>query len=270
MIDLNGNMYKLVLMDTCVISLLLKQTKADKSKIFDVIIKNAIPCITVHNIKELRRIKILYSKFCNMFRVIPSFILKEHDQLLSDEITNYSTGEKISPIIGPLFDNPFSEQKIVLMDYTDEILTGELMQKYGEDNKAILKGILSLIPNFPSKNRNYSIKEIDEFMWKVSIQQLSLRHTLWAKDLNDIGQLVDVNMNLLPSLRFMSYVLFYKFYITNRKPQISDIPDLIMSSVYPYMDIVILEKNQADITRQILRRHKNMPDLTVMSIKDFI
>lgn len=266
MILLNDKPYKLALIDTCVVSELLKLAPSQRTEYFNVMFDGVIPCFTAHNLKELRRSNILISKFVEMFRVLPSYFLKDHDLLLQAEVDSYACEDTLNAIIGPLFKNPLRPQDPVLIDIAEQTLTDEVMLDYNKYLQIVLDGILSLKNNYPPKGKKYSVKEIENFVWMVSFEQVVDRHLEWANQFRDNAE--DYDLAKLPSLQYMSYVLFYKFYLSSKSPTLSDIPDLIMSSVYPYVDIVVVEKHQAEIARQIQRRHLILPDLEIMTLKD--
>lgn len=75
--------------------------------------------------------------------------------------------------------------------------------------------------------------------------------------------------NLFYSWRMLQYILFNKFFLKYRKPKLSDINDLHMSSCFPYVDAVILEKEMAETLRQIQKKYNFIQHLEIMTIKDF-
>ena len=77
-------------------------------------------------------------------------------------------------------------------------------------------------------------------------------------------------INHFASLKMLALMTFYKFYLSGKKPNDSDIPDIIMSSSYPYVDKIITENNQAELMRQVQKRHKFLPNLEIETIADLL
>ncbi|MBN2285185.1 MAG: hypothetical protein JXI43_01960 [Tissierellales bacterium] len=267
MIRLNENNYKLTLLDTCVVSELLKRRGSKPAHIIEMIYDGSIPCFSTYTLKELKNAQDLYDDFFNTFGALPSFAIMDHHQILEEEIKAYNSSNEFNIIITAIFDNPFSNNNLNVKAMTDSFLTKNYMKKFEEDKNQILDGILSLKQNYPPKNKKYTIKEIDEFVNIVAFEQLCLQCRDWVKPIVDSG--TEVNMDQFNSLKMMAYVVFYKFYIDNRTPRLSDIPDFIISSSYPYLDQIIIEKNQAEMIRQIQKRHNFCNHLNIFTLKDF-
>ena len=130
-----------------------------------------------------------------------------------------------------------------------------------------MDGILSLKDNYKPQNNHYTLKEINSFVEIVAYQQLTMKYTDWCKNLSN--KKIAVEINRFPSLQILCYLVFYKFYINNRRPRLSDIPDLLMATAYPHVDEVITEKNQCEIVRQIQKKHKICEGLKLYTINDF-
>lgn len=114
-------------------------------------------------------------------------------------------------------------------------------------------------------NKEYRKELAYEFKDEQSEFKIAIE---WEKDNpnhslpDDIEKLV--NMGKLPNLfKFLSwnmplFLAYYKFYIDYKKPIVSDVADLAMSSIYPYCDVIIVEKNQAEKVKQIKSKHSIM------------
>ena len=65
-------------------------------------------------------------------------------------------------------------------------------------------------------------------------------------------------------------MVFYNHYFGHRKIKLSDVVDVCLASAYPYVDLVIVEKERAEIVQQIQKKFRFLRELEVMSLKDFI
>jgi hypothetical protein len=108
---------------------------------------------------------------------------------------------------------------------------------------------------------------MNEFVELVAYRQLVIRYESWYKDM--LAKKEYSFAEKFPSIQIMCYLTFYKFYINNRNPRLSDVPDLLMATSYPYVDEVIIEKNQAEMIKQIQKKHNFCKNLVTYTIKDF-
>ncbi len=268
MIEANGNQYKLVLIDTCIISEFIKQWGHPFSrKVLLKFFEDSIPSFSIQSFKELKFAPNLYEKFFVVFEKLPSFVMKDHEQIYREEISSYEEEKMIDAVLTNRFNNPFSTQNLNIKKTVDLIFTEKFQEKFKKDKIVILDGILSLKQNYPAKNDKYTKKEIDDFVEAAVLKQIVLRNRDWAKEKVDIEEPVQIER--FPSLMMMGYIIFYKFYISGRKPQLSDVPDILMASLYPYVDVLFVEKNQAEMIRQIKTRHSFCTELEVHTMKDF-
>ena len=113
----------------------------------------------------------------------------------------------------------------------------------------ILNGMLSLRENFKPKGSKYNRSEINYFIKKSAWQQIEL----FDKNFMTSSQVDFENFQVhqLPSFELMSHMVFHKFYADLRKPQVSDVYDLLIAATFPYVDAIITEGNMYDILRKI-------------------
>ena len=139
-------------------------------------------------------------------------------------------------------------------------------QYWDSGRRCILDGMSSLTKSYPPKNKRYSKKEIDCFVDLASMQQIMLRDIKFVRNKTKNKVLIDTKK--FPSIISTSFIVFYKFYPDNRKPIISDVYDIIISSLLPYVDYVITENNLCEIIRKVQKNHSFLKELTYYSIKD--
>lgn len=269
MISINNNTYKLCLFDTNALSDFLKNPK-QWITYFDneFSLSNTIICYSIFSLSELYYRHDLFEKYLEFFSVFPSAILDGYNSIYQKELKNYFSNDIIDPIV--LVPSNISGKLT-----TSKVQLLEIIKKSGFINKTeywkssqeeILNGILSLIKNFPPRKKNYSINEIEEFNFIVSTQQIGLRSMDFATEI--LKNKEHIELNKFPSVISMNYTVFYKFYLDNRKPLLSDIFDIIISSLLPYVDYVITEGNMCEIIKTIKKRHNFLLNIDEKSIKD--
>lgn len=267
MIKIKENYYKLCHVDTCIISEMIKDKKTVfKNSLSELISKNTILCISVYTLFELNKRKDLFYEFINYFCRLPFFLLKNNNQLLADEFSSYPELNDYSDFSNKhidifnfshfsLKDNP----EKLFQEYLDKSNFTDYCKKFEEDKHKILKGILDL-------KSNYSNEKYSEFIEQVVLQQLILNDKNFVKNIFDKNGTVSISN--FKFLKMMAYIVFYKFYNTNRNPKISDVADIIMSSAYPYMDVIITERNQADYLNKIKKIDDFIVNLEIMILID--
>ncbi|HET55274.1 MAG TPA: hypothetical protein ENN33_08660 [Ignavibacteria bacterium] len=130
----------------------------------------------------------------------------------------------------------------------------------------VLSSIVALKKNFPPKRDKYSIEDIEYFNTIVSTSQIAIRNRAFASRIVQSG--VTIDLNKFPSLKSTSYFVFYKFYPDKRKPINSDVFDIIISALLPYVDFFITEGNLYDIISKIKMNHLFLENIEVYKLKD--
>lgn len=264
MIEINGNNYKLCLLDTNILSYALlnfkefvTQFKIKYDESFTVI------CFSAFTISEIQKRSELLEKFANIFSQYPALILDGHESLFIKEKNMFLKREIVDPIL--FCTHTFDSDELYTI-ITDEKLSQRT--SYWKDNREyILDGILNLKSNFESKENKFSNNEIEEFITKASVEQIAKRDIKFVK--KALGNNQTPMPNDFPSIKAQAYCVFYKFYTDNRKPILSDIYDILIFSSLPYVDYFVTESNLSEHIKQIQNRHKELKNLQVYSIKDF-
>jgi hypothetical protein len=97
--ELNGIKYKLMLIDTGVVSKIIKNPDSERNKLTKIIIsQNAIPCFSIFPIYELRKRPELYAIFLEIFSLVPFFLLKTSEMLFDEELNRYPHPTDVEPI----------------------------------------------------------------------------------------------------------------------------------------------------------------------------
>lgn len=135
------NSYKKILLDTNIISAMLRHPTQECKNYFDRFILNGyITCISISSIFELRKTDNLYQKLLNTFNMIPTSIIKPPYIVVKDEIICNNSKKEINPILIPC-STLIGETK--LETFLSEFLQTKDAQEYennmDEINKYILK-----------------------------------------------------------------------------------------------------------------------------------
>lgn len=268
-INLNGKYYQLCLLDTGIISEILKN-KNSELNIFvkDMTENDLLPCITLWNILEIRNREDIYSKFLDIFSIIPLVLLKDSYNIFLDEIDKYPDPSKINPIVHSfsMFNNDKSTH---LKPFLNTIFENK---NISESEKAwnsswkldSLKSILSLKDNFTTKGKNYNSSDALRFIEEGVPQYIISRATEWSKE--KIAEESMIITKAFPSVKMAFYTVFYRFYAEKRHPESQDVFDILIGNIAPYVDMVITEKFQAEIFNKVKRIDKFIEHLDIRNI----
>ena len=270
MITLNGNTYKLCLIDTNVVSEMMKRPNPLMRHFFERMPPSEyIPCFSLFTILELRERDDVYQRFLEMFSKFPCCILKNLDLLFKDELAAYPDPSEVSPILiaspGGLVPKNKNLAEILNQAFgTPDIQANA--DRWNAGKNEIVEGIVSLVKNYPPKSEKYTTKEIKGFVEIAGFQQIAMRAFDFAQKIVQQGQAVSVDA--FRSIKMTAFIVFYKFYPDKRRPIDSDAFDIIIASVLPYVDTVITEKHQAEIFRKIQKLDKLIENLEIFTLKD--
>lgn len=173
MIEINDTKYRLGLLDTCVLSRILRNENNERENYFNLISKEdpfIVPSISAWSIFELRARKELYEKFIDFFSILPFCLLKTSDHLLKEEYENYPYFNKIDPILfkfSPLkAENESLKELLKLIFNKKEIKEAEKLWKY-KWKKEALDSMLKL-----KKILHQKIKTLMQRMQKILLMKL--------------------------------------------------------------------------------------------------
>ncbi len=266
MITLNGRNYKLILVDTNILSEVIKNRSEEFRKLLEwTTSEKAIVCFSLFTILEIRRVPEIHEQFLELFSKIPCIILKSHEQLLQDEVSVYPVFSKVNPVLvgfpgvlakanlREVLDKAFSEGQIL----SDE-------ERWNLGRKEIVEGITELVKNFPPDKGKYTKRKIREFVQLAGFQQIALRQQEFAKSIVASGRAVEIDS--FPSIKITTLVVFFKFYVDSRQPLVSDAFDIIIFSAVPYVDMIITENHFVAMMKKIKSQDKFVDHVEVFNI----
>lgn len=274
MIKVNDNEYKLLLLDTNALSDLLKNTKGwieYINKVFS--ISKSVICYSVFSLSELSKNKVIFNDYLKFFSIFPSLILDGHEAIFNKELSIYSNPSKeVNPItITPyaIFDKNIKSPEIRLRRVLEMSGFYDRTDYWIDSRESVLENIINLKDNYKPKGIKFTKKEIEEFVYLATVQQVMLRNLKFAEKIVKIDK-SEIDINKFPSIVATSYVVFYKFYPDKRKPEPSDIFDIMISSLLPYVDYFITEGHLCEIIKKVQNIHNFPTDLTIYSIRGII
>jgi len=266
----SGKEYSLCLLDTNAISEILKNPNNEgKGFIEKFPPLSFVPCFTIYNVIELRRITKLYEKFLDFFSIYPIFIVKPQSMILDQEIVNYGKNSKVSILLNAFSkkgDNP-SYNIIIFFDKlfnNTQIKKIESSWRYEEHET--LNNWLSMKENFSVSSSYPNLEDAEEYMNEAGLQTLINLKPDWCGSIIKNGSIP--NIDNFPSLKISLYSLYYRLYNPSWIAKPGEVTDIQIISAVPYVDNFITEKFQANIITKIKNRVKYLDLLSVKRLKD--
>lgn len=269
MLEINNKIHKLCLIDTCVISEILKNKSTLGNRILNKFIdENYIFCYTIQTIGELRRAKDLYDEFFKYLFPMLSFLMKNYNQLIEDEIKAYPNKNIENPFL--FFFDPLSKENFNqrIKEHLDNEKSNAFFENEMKESFSTLCDIKDGAKKWRSAFPKSTKKEIEEWVKLSVLYQIKDYEIEFFNDNH-------TNMNNLEYKKFyswlmISYVKYYKFYLNPlRNPKLNDLNDVLNTSSLPYMDAIICEKDLAEILKQIQNKHDFVKQLEIMTLNNF-
>lgn len=266
MLKFEEKTYLICLLDTCVISDFYEESSLYQNFLKKVSEDDVLIAISISTIMELKKAPERYEWFKNEFTKLPSFLIKPSDLLLKDELDQYPNENSENFLLLYLFSNT---DFLTFLDGSEKFQFGA--QNIEKDKINVLNSILSLKENFPpDSNKRYSNLKINEFLERVTLQQLV---TYFPQSKDKIQSHKKIDYSKFKSLRSQLLIAFWKFYLMkDRRARKSDIFDIAIVSALPYVDLVITEKNLKNDIEQIRKKglfFHNLEAVTINELRTF-
>jgi hypothetical protein len=271
-IKINGNEYRLILLDTNALSEFSSQSNSFRQFLsWSNASPTFVPCFSPFSILEMRHRVDVYERFKEVFRVFPCILLKSHEQLLDEEVRSYPDPSSIDPTFlgfSMLGGEGMDLDRVLDTAFEDEYVSDR--EKYWNDAREdIVEGIASLVKNFPPDGEAYRPGEVRQFIEMAGFSQIVMRQVDFAKQIVEVKN-QQVTIGAFPSVKATTYAVWHKFYADrNRKWTRSDAYDIIISSAIPYMDAVITESHLAESLCKTKRLDDFIEHLTIHTLRDF-
>ena len=178
-------------------------------------------------VSELSDLKSLHRDLARFLLSIPTGIIKGWEKILSEEVISHPNYRKETLLSYPLNaiwyeDNGFEG----LVNFFSSDGLSKARNEQREFSRQMEAQHNKLKSNFPpSKSGKYLPDQADEFSQSQVLQWLVYDHSDFLEGFrSDISML---NLGVFCSVRLFAYVIFYKYYLGQRKPKkYSDFGDL--------------------------------------------
>jgi len=265
MINIGSKKYKICLLDTNVISNGLK----NETPIFKQIIKR-FPfshycwALTPSTVSELSNLTSYRNKLSKLLALFPNIVTKGLKELKQEEIKSYNT---VKPVNFSLFSfnelrdngkvlNPKAVEKFFINNELQKIISNLDSKEH-----QLLDLLLSYKFNFPpNQNGKYSKSRIFEFTEIIINRIINEDHSDFYRKNKPL------NIRHFKSILISSLFTFYKFYPDKRKALLSDINDITISGIFPYVDVYIGESNMVEIVKKIRNLDSKLLSLEAIPI----
>ncbi len=269
MILANGNHYKVYLLDTNIVSQLLKDKTNIGSNVINHVLNDGVFCFSPYTIWELKAAENLYKEFKEIFFAIPSLIILNYPEIVKLEKGNYKMGKlNLKDVFVFLNRGYFNKGGISLEDLIDKYVKEDKLKEFRNSQDEVYSQFSRQDSiGFMEKANSATIKDIDNSVLLTAYQLIAAQEIEFAKEIRNKKEVLDVFQ--FPSVMSLSYLYHYKFGTRRRKGEASDISDILISSALPYVDCFITEKNVAYHLKQIGIKHNYLKTLEIFTMKDF-
>jgi hypothetical protein len=223
--------------------------------------------LSTAQVAELADAHELHPSLVAFFLSVPTALLKTWDVIIAEEIKAHPQRRTESllmyPVNAMLLENGGIEKLYAF-------LSSSQLANARQNQLACARQMgtrhAELKSNFPpSKSGKYVRSQSDEFA-DIEVMQWLVMHNrqfleAMRKDISDFHPEVFI------SIRLYAYVLFYKYYLGNRKPmKLSDFGDLGHLFYVPYCELAVMERDLCNILNQIRRNHDILGNTVVKNI----
>jgi len=162
MIKINNKDYKLLLLDTCLLSNLLKNNDGTAQNFFNhffVQNNNYIICYEPNVLIEIKRRDDLFKTFKDLFKNVPAILLKTSYQIIKDQINSNDKSIHIT-VLNNIINNNFdtilnffdSDEKMQLTIQNNEKEAVDTVKEWVNKRNEFNKSISNFNLSFKSKN----------------------------------------------------------------------------------------------------------------------
>ena len=264
----NGNQYKLLLLDTNILSNICKNKNGEKENFISHFIeKKYAPCIAFQSVLEIYNAEpkgksALFESFIKVFSEIPTLLLYPYRSLTSQEIEVY-LGEKneidISSIINAF--SAFGKDKTYDFEYWILTMISALQ------NTITLSDV-----EIESQAREW---QFERYHYKS--KHIFVPYPLYEKQFfsiffdSECPRLLKEEFNPLKfkAIRMMCITKYDRIHgKSNKNVGKNDICDTIISAYIPYMDAIMMEKHQIEVVKQNIAKIDTLDQIERFNMSD--
>lgn len=216
-------------------------------------------------IPELNDFKHLHENLGVLLSAVPTIITKTHDDILNQEVQNFPA--VITPnIVGGYANDKFGT------DNLQRNLSSETLASARKDQRRsatlMRTNLEELKSNFPPKpDGKYNEDQADDFVWIYVLQLLAQTHPHFVIQFRDNASTFAYEPFRYLTLR--SYVLFYKYYLHQKKALPSDFGDLFHLNTIPYCEVVLVERDLCNVLNHIKKNHQILRNTIIKNVDFF-
>lgn len=255
-----NTVYKLLYLDTNALSNFVENTKDFRvnleRKCCKQLDNNYILCFNINSIIELKKgCKERYDSFIQIFSHIPCLLFMLYPEIIKEEVEYANTKkfhlDNIAFLILPIDIKQYNLQYII-----SKLEENGYIKKVKEDEEKMLSFMNDLKNNYSKytkRNKKYEIEIVEE----------NLKY--WGFHLNG-----DIDLNYFPAIRMMNKS-YYDRIVNGKKSDIviGDIHDIMISSVTPYVDVIITEKYQLNVIKESKKFIPQIEKLECYKVSEF-
>lgn len=220
------------------------------------------------SVLEIKKRADLYARFCDLFSLLPSFVLKGFQHLINEEIKGYHKSNTFNVTDFCLHDLHTGGRLLNSSD-VDSIFNHprllNVFEQWDVDTKGIFEGIKTAQENL-GINKNYTKQEIENFVRQESFIQLRDHDKDFVSNNNLTAD--NFNVDKFPSLKIMSFLVYFKFHSDMRKAKLNDVYDILITMTAPYVDVLITEGQVADSIKKTNKLDNFMDKLEVVTLSE--
>lgn len=226
--------------------------------------------VSTAQLVELSEARELHPLLVGLFFSVPTAFLKTFVDIIREEVEAHPKRRVKSLLL-------YRVNKMLLEDAGIEKLFGFLSSDQLADARRdqllharqMEARHAQLKRNFgPSKSGKYVRGQSEEFADALVLQWLAEDHRGFLEAMR--ADVSSFHPEVFLSIRLYAYVLFYKYYLGNRKPnRLSDFGDLGHLFYIPYCELAVMERDLCNVLNQIKGHHGVLENTSVKNI-DFL
>jgi hypothetical protein len=257
-----------VYLDTNIIGY-LAENKSVRAELFDFLCKNNLCLGFSVQFTELSDVRKLHKSLAELLLVLPSASIKSFDEVVDEEIIAHPKARSGSLLSGTFNQLLFDENgHKIIEDFLASLRLRKVRKSQRRSAKQFGGITLQLKHNFkPFGSGDYIPEQANEFSSLWIIQFLALNRRSFMVDFKD--RIEKFHPESFLSLKLIALVIFYKYYIDNKAPRLSDFADLFHLYALPYCKIAVMERDLCNILNRI-KVHEGILGTTLVRNIDFL
>ena len=245
----NGSEYKLLLLDTNVLSNIAKNRNGELEILLSRFLLNKYaPCFSFQSILELRKSSLngktdLYQKFNEIFSVIPCLTILPYRTITNQEINKHiHPAADIDLNLALHAFSPFGKDDSYDFDKFIGTLLSKLIHTVNAEENEVEKTVASWV-----NERLFYQKRHQKLLYNTFETKFFKEFLMIEKpELSDSK----LNPNDFPAIKMMCITKFNRVHVSKKSIGVNDVYDVLISAAIPYMDAIVTEKHQVEVLKQ--------------------